>query len=232
MAKEPPVLGEGRVEVLGRTIATLAGTIPCVGPIIQVAITETIPSTRIERIEAFLIYIQERLDEQKLDDALKTKEGLDIFEEGISQAARALSEERKRYIAELVAKGMDSDKSAKKESRHILRILNQIDDAQIVILNSYQSKYQKIDEDGDDDFFDRHREILGPFSREIGEDNSEMEKAELKDAFEHHLSSFGLLRVKTEDYGSLDGGIDTRSVTYEITPQGERFLKALGLVDL
>lgn len=222
--QDPPPLGEARSDVVARTLTTLAGAVPCVGPLIQVALSETIPNVRLERIEAYLMHLQSRLDEATLNDSLRTADGLDVFEEGMWQSARALSDERKQYVAELVSKGMASNGAERQESRHALRILNQLDDAQIIILVSYQSKYQRIGDEATAAFYKKHRDVLGPFSREISANNKDRGKAELKDAFERHLSSFGLLDVKSEDY-------NTGRVSYELTAQGRRFLEYLGIAE-
>ena len=221
--KHPP-LGETGSDVAARTISALAGAIPCVGPILQITINETIKNVRLDRIETFLLYLQDRIDENNLKHSLNTPDGLDIFEEGISQSARALSEERKQYIADLVSNGMKASGVEKQQIRHFLRILTQIDDAQIIILCSYQSKYRRIGDINSDNFFNKHKDVLGPFSREIGRANDDIDKAQLKDALEHHLSSFGLLM---EDKSSRQ----PTQIAYKITPQGIRFIKFIGLSD-
>jgi hypothetical protein len=220
--KAPPLLGESRSDVLARTLTTLTGVVPCVGPLIQIALSETIPNIRLDRIEAYLIHLQSRLDEATLQASLMTADGLDMFEEGMWQSARAFSDGRKQYIAELVSKGMASDGAERQESRHTLRILNQLDDAQIIILSSYQSKYRQIGSEATAAFYIKHRNILGPFSRELRSSNKDRGKAELKDAFERHLSSFGLLNVKSEDN-------NTGQSSYELTAHGRRLLEYIGI---
>lgn len=227
MTNEPtqkPPLGESKIDRMAQIASTASGLIPFAGTVIQLAIEQVIPNIRMERVETYLRYLEEKITASELDKSLRTPEGLDLFEEGIVQSARALTDHRKRYIAELVANGLTSESLDQQQSRHFLRILNFIDDAQIVILSSYQPKYLPLNSPESAEFRNKHRDVLGPFSREIGPNNRDGNKAYHKDALENHLQSLGLLTAQ--------GQSQTPGRTiYRITTQGLSFLSYLGIVE-
>lgn len=218
----PPQLGETRGDVVARTLGVAAGLIPYIGPMLQIALNETIPNARMERIEAYLRHLSERIDEIRLEAALKTPEGLDLFEEGMWQAARALSDDRKQRIATLVATGMGAEEVPGRQSRHFLRILNQLDDTEVIILTSYLDCYQILGAAEVQEFFEMHADILGPFDDSIGGDVLEHSKSALKTSMLNHLVSFGLLRVAGQDWNS-------NITDFAMTPMGEAFLSYLGV---
>ncbi|WP_162801437.1 hypothetical protein [Azospirillum brasilense] len=199
----PPPLGETRGDAVARTLNVAAGLIPCIGPMVQIALNETIPNARIERIETYLRYLSERIDEIRLESALNRPEGLDLFEEGIWQAVRALSDDRKQRIATLVAYGLSAEEARGRRIRHFLRILNQLDDAEIFILSRCATENALFIEQ------DRTRSKDGDYSP-------------IDHSILYHIESFGLVRETKKDWKSL-------SFIFCITPIGREFLSYLGL---
>lgn len=217
-----PLNGDTLRDRAARGIGTLSGAIPIIGPIVQLIISELIPNQRLERIESFLRLLADKVSEAELKSASADPKRLDVLEEGITQATRSLSEERQQYIATLVARGLAGESAESARARHFMRILSQIDDSQIVLLCSYKPEYQRLGNDEVIDFFERHSNVIGPFSREIGGDPEEHARADNKDAMLEHLAAFGLLKVTGEDWQG-------NHVEYEITPQGQSFLDFVGL---
>lgn len=217
----PPPLGETKGDAAARAITALVGTIPCVGPAIQFALNEVIPNQRLKRIEAYVRILQTHLDELALKTALKTPEGVDLFEEGLWQSARALSDERKEYIARLVATGMTGDELEGQETRHILRILNQIDDSEVIIICSYQHRFKSLGRD-DWGFLKANREILGPFRKHMQVSDDERAKESLRRSRHSHLHALGLLDVKETK---------ENDTTYSLSGFGRRLLIYLGIYE-
>jgi hypothetical protein len=214
-------LGDDSKDRAIRIVTNLSGAIPVVGPVLQTVLAEVLPDLRLKRIETYLLALQAQVDEGRLRDALNSPEGLDTFEEGLWQSARALTEERKKHIATLVAKGL-SDSAKSSQARHFLRLLTMLDDTQIIILCSHQSAFTNTSKEEVSDFFKRHRNVLGPFNREIGSHNPDQGKWAHKAALEEHLASLGLLQVASEDW-------ETNLRTFLLSPQGRYFLIFLDL---
>ncbi len=206
---------------MSRLAASLPGVIPVVGPIIQAVISEVIPNVRADRVETYIHYLQDQIDELKLERVLKKPEGQDFFEEGLWQSARAFTDERRQYIGELVVSGLKHENTEQNRIRHYLRILNQIGDEEIIILSSYQSEYQVINSEIASAFWKKHCSVLGPFSQTM--DSPDLPKAAHKDSLLAHLASFGLLKVTEEDW-------QKSNVKYALTNQGKTLLGYIGIL--
>ena len=69
---------------------------------------------------------------------LTDPENVNLFEEGAFQSVRALSNERKEYIANAVANGITGEAKDGLESKRLLNLLGELDDAEIIVLSSRQ----------------------------------------------------------------------------------------------
>lgn len=136
-----PALGPNRNDRSAAVLKSLAGAVPWAGAALTEVINEIIPNQRIERIEKYLMYLAEELDKRKsetLAEELKKPENVDLFEEGAYQAVRALSDERKLYIARCVAQGIaDIEQLEKKREKRVLRLLGELDDEEILLLKAF-----------------------------------------------------------------------------------------------
>jgi hypothetical protein len=94
------------------------------------------------------------VEEAALRERLRDPENVALFEEGAYQAARAISEERRQRIAELVAAGIADDRRDYIESHRLLRLLGELDDGEVIILAGYLRK--KLARD----YWDRHANVL------------------------------------------------------------------------
>lgn len=194
--KIKPELGETTGNQVMQIVGSIPGAVPYIGPIIQAIISEVIPNIRIERIETYLRYLQDRIDELQLNSALDTLEGLDTFEEGMWQSARAFSEKRQKNIAELVSHGLKGEGEKQQQIRHFLRILNQLGDEDIALLMSHQNRETHQFEEG------------------------------LNLSREHLLASFGLLAVGISDLGTIGSPARQEGAreAFLITEIGREFL--------
>lgn len=218
---DKPELGAPAIQDTAVELASAyASSIPIVGPIIATAIKDTIPNVRMERIETYIQSLQNQIDELELKAALETPEGIDTFEEGIWQSARAVSQDRKERIATLVTKGLKHSGNEQQQARHFLRLINQLDDMQIVILTGYLDRHQELGTSETREFYELHPNIFGP----LEDEDAEFIRGNLVSSMENHLASFGLIEVAAEDWNG-------RTTRYKITPLGRNFMTHLGLAD-
>jgi uncharacterized protein (DUF2267 family) len=137
-----------------------------VGPILAEVAGILIPNQRIDRLEAYLRLLGQRLDSQDpdaLSERLHNPERIDLFEEGAVQSLRAVSDERKEYIASVVSEGLSGEAKDCIQAKRLLRLLAQIDDDQIIILASHLPN--NLD---DGTFYARHQAVLRPYRRQLG----------------------------------------------------------------
>lgn len=176
-------------EKAGRIVSTmslkvLTQMLPVLGPILETAISEMMPDKRFERLEDGMKRLEELLKEQADKVDLSDDQTFDVMEEGIHQFARAFSDSRRQNIAELVSRGLTSDGVEQQQTRHFLRILNQIGDEEIALLTK------------------------------MARGDSFVENGLLVQMYEPHLDSLGLLAVVGEDYnGDQVGSLKTFEIT-------------------
>jgi hypothetical protein len=135
----------------------VAGTVPIIGSLLSEAVGLLIPNYRLERIEAFIRLLADRLayvEEAALRQKMTDGDALCFLELGIELAMRTASPVRREQIANIVVHGLTTDERAIIEDRRLLTLLNEIDDDQVVILMSYLKKYKT------KAFFDKHQDIL------------------------------------------------------------------------
>ena len=75
------------------------GAVPAVGAIFSEIISEIVPNERIDRIVAVLVELDKRLTETEKRHFASNEYALNLFEDGMLQAACSLSEKRNGYIA-------------------------------------------------------------------------------------------------------------------------------------
>ena len=73
-------------------------------------------------------------------DRLYENEGLDLFEEGLLQASRSISEERRRRLANLLAKSLSQEELKYAESKKLLNLLRELTDPEVLILLYYSEQ--------------------------------------------------------------------------------------------
>ena len=68
-----------------------------------------------------------------------------------------MSDERKAYIASIVANGLSGEEKDRLETKRLLSLLREIDDDQVIILTSYLQRHWN-----DEEFCERHDAVLAP----------------------------------------------------------------------
>jgi hypothetical protein len=210
------------------------GAIPFVGSLLAEVAGTVIPNQRIDRVVKFARTLEDRIAEMDRDfvRAQITNENFtDLLEEGIRQAARSLSDERRQYLSSVIAKGLSSDDIEFFESKHLLRILGEINDVEVIILRSYLVPTIG----GDDEFREKHKDIIMQKPAYIGAPQEILDKAALHTSYKEHLVSLGLLdrryetdiRTKEPRFDNFTGGLKVSG--YQITPLGRLLLRHIGL---
>ena len=115
---------------------------------------------------------------------------IDLFEDGAFQAIRSLSKERMHYIAESVAKGISGEKQEEIVAKRMLRLLQELDDGQIILLASRLVKNRRNNE-----FWEIHSDTLKFESASINSSPQEREKATMREMAEQGLVRLGLLNT-------------------------------------
>lgn len=208
--------------------------VPFVGSLLVEIAGVVIPNQRTDRIAKFAEQLEARLDLLEKDfvrSQLGDEEFTDLMEEGVRQAARSLSDERRAYIASLIASSLSSEDIEYQESKHLMRILGELNDVEVVWLRSLLHPVRELD----GDFYDRHAELLAPVAAHEGSGQEEFDKSTLQKSYKEHLARLGLLRPNYK-VDRKTGQVETDKRTghpkvggYEITPFGRLLLREIGL---
>lgn len=207
--------------------------IPTVGPLITELAVSIIPNQRLDRIAKFVAELGKKLHDleirQAVMDQLKDEHFTDLLEEGVRQAGHSLSNERRQYLAAVIAKSLSSERIQYMESRHLLRILNEVNDIEIVWLRSYLISTLQ----GDETFRNKHRQVLSPIAATFGSSQAVVDQATLQKSYKAHLCELGLLeetyridhKTKQPKFGS-NGKQEVQG--YQITGLGRLLLRTIG----
>ncbi|MEQ1783369.1 MAG: hypothetical protein ABMA14_18590, partial [Hyphomonadaceae bacterium] len=209
----------------------LAGAVPVAGSFIAELLEQVIPNQRQDRFASYVGLLETRLAD--LEHSLNADElspsQTALFEDGAHAAVRAITSERLRHIARIVAEGIAGDTLMAEDQRRFLVMLNSLFDEDIVALCS-------------------HTRIKAARSRTKSMTGGEIKQATDKELLrykersaieaqqDHRLISLGLLHQESSVH------LETRSYRQpkphivphkpRITGQGLVLLSKLGLVQL
>ena len=166
-------------------------------------VTSIIPNQRIERIVTFLKRLDDRVEHLEEKEARRfherkiNPEYVALFEDGAFHAARSSSEDRIKYISSAVINGMTSEHRSAVEARHLLGLLNEINDIEIVWLCHFSHKRGF---GVSDEYYEKHYDLLKPISRERGQPDEVYDAAALQDSYKEHLARLKLISSANENY--------------------------------
>jgi hypothetical protein len=192
-----PTLATSRQDLAAALARGAASGIPLVGGLVAELVNFVIPNQKIDRVVAFVEVLAEQASKAQakqalLESRLRTSLGSDLLEEGLVQASRAVSDERRRRIARIVFNGVTDNELQYDRIRKLLAILDSLTDSELVLL-VYHSRQPTIGSSWHKEMRERHASLLRPTSRETGAPRSEVERGAIRDAYERALVGHGLL---------------------------------------
>ena len=199
------------------------GAVPFVGSLLAELAGNIIPNQRIDRITKFAQLLELRLGQLErtiLQARIATPEGADLLEEGLRQAASSLSEERREYISSLLVNGISNSNISDQESKHLLRILGELNDVEIIWLRFYADATMG----GDKEFREKHAAVLDIEPAHMGSEQAVHDKSSHAKSYKLHLARLGLLEERL--------AIDTKTKLLKIDHQGRTEVKGYGLSGL
>ena len=182
----------------------VVGACPFVGPLVAEAIGALIPDQRFDRVVEFLRnldVVAHRLDArmEKFERNVRSAEGLDIMEEGLTQAARSITHDRKEHLARLVGRSLSVEEIKYEESRKLLNLYRDLTDPEILWL-IYYSLNPVFGAGPHQDLVRKHPDVLKPISREVGAQQEQIDRAALQDSYKNTLMRFGLIELRGKSY--------------------------------
>lgn len=220
------------IAAIGRSVV---GAVPFAGPLLTELVTAIIPNQRIDRLSDYVRLLEEKLESVPRETiaALKKDEiFIDLLEEGFVQASRARSTERREYIANILANGVCDELIALNDSKHLMKLLEELNDTEVIWLRSYLDSTK-----GSDNIFrERHANTLAPAVAYMGANEETVRKAALQKSYSDHLERLGLIRRnivmdRKKGIPEFDPFTGHLKVSYpEVTPLGRLLLNQIGLM--
>jgi hypothetical protein len=227
-------LAQNSTDYVVATAKAMLGMVPFAGSLLAELAGTVIPRQRLDRLVAFSQKLEDRigqLDKESIRSKLTDENFTDLFEETARQAAQAVTEERKEYLASLLARGLTDTHVSFIESKHLLRILSQINDIEAIWLRFYHYPFIS----GDDEFRSKHAAVLEPVAASLSSDQETLDRSALQENYTEHLISLGLLRrplyfdSKTGQPVFDKARRSWRTDGAQTTPLGRLLLRYIGL---
>ncbi|MBC7909980.1 MAG: hypothetical protein H7Y30_05740, partial [Pyrinomonadaceae bacterium] len=183
-----------RSDIAATLIKGIVGAAPVVGPMVAEVVSTVIPNQKLDRLIIFVKVLEDKIkyiEEDVLKEKIKSEEFTDLLEDGLNQAARALSEERKQYLASLLKNSLTKDELSHIEEKKLLSILSELNDIEIIVL-----KYESLYPEEQDDFWEAHKEIFERPDVYVGAPQENIDRDALYNSYRENLIRLGLLKGK------------------------------------
>ena len=229
--------GNNKTDIAVSISKGIAGALPFIGPMIAEVIGTLIPSQRIDRLEAFLKVLDEKVEHlgrDRVREAFADPQFVDLLEDGMYQAARALSHERLEYIASLLKNSITDEELEHLEAKKLLSLLGEMNDAEVVILRAYAFHHEL---DPDPEFRKRHENVLQIRATHADSTRREMDEETIYNSFRNGLVNMGLIqpRYKRPRKGELPEFDDKtgriKAQGYDITRSGRLLLRQIDMIE-
>ncbi len=184
-----------------------SGLIPIVGPFVAEVLGAVIPNQRADRFVKFLVAFEERVKKLEIENAevrsrFNSPEYLDIFEDGASQAVKAFSGERLKYIACILSDGLKEKELNHLKTKKMLMLLSQVTDPEIIHLQFYYL-VRAGTTDVENAFWRKHQALLEPKDNSFGMPVENFEDFEIQESYLSDLVNLKLLTKGTSEPPSV-----------------------------
>lgn len=218
------------------SVAALKGIVGLYAPygsLIVELFNVTIPEQRLERVEKLVKLLASKefnMTSEELEEKFNSPEFVDIFEDVIHQAVRALSDERLKYLASVLEQSLTDEQIKHLKTKRLLSIVKEINDIEIILLKyfdwqsciCFSMRPPDIFLEQYTPFKEQHNktiEYLNGNTRGYCDprpDESDIEQYALHENYKNNLINLGLI-------GYQKNGTDPR-----ITKLGDMLLKIIG----
>lgn len=178
----------------------IVGACPLIGPMLAEIVGMAVPNQRVERIIVFLRTVDERIAKaeehlERFQQRIRTTEGIDLLEESMTQATRAITVERQERLGRLLATALTQEQLRYQEAKKLLGLLRELTDPELLWLVYYSVPVTYSSE-----FHDRlrrtHPEIFEPASASLNASDDERDRRALQESYKNTLERYGLLEKK------------------------------------
>lgn len=178
---------------------------PLLAPLVAKVVGWLIPGQRRERLINFVKLLDQQVAAlgskiEDVEERFQSEEFVDLFEEAATQAARALSDDRREYLANLLALTLTEEEMIHARSKKLLLLLDELTDQEVIFLHSYfllaedRAKWEA--------FQEKHADVLAPASASRPAPVDEVDEHALQESYKATLVSKGLLKQQGRSLGT------------------------------
>ncbi|WP_421978885.1 hypothetical protein [Roseivirga seohaensis] len=229
-------LENNRADFLAAASRSTIGLVPLAGPLLTELISGIIPNQRMDRLTKYIQELEKRITDVESDifNRYKNNEDfVDLTEEGFIQAARAITDVRREYIASVIVNGISNTSLNIADSKMLLKILQELSDIEIIWLRSYLDTSMG----GDREFREKHKNILTTPQIINVVDKEVIQKYVIQQSYKGHLERLGLVKSKISiDKATGQPQFDrvtgiARTTHTKITTLGKMLLEQIDLIE-
>lgn len=197
------------------------GWMPFVGPLLSEVISAAIPNQRLDRVAKLLEMLVPQLGDlqERIDWLEKESEARNLLEAAILHTSKSPWDEKVEFFANLLLSGLTPERIEQSETLHLMKILDQINDVQILILRSYVGRTHEQQE-----FKEQHPDVFKSRPVWVGGGAQNIEEAAIFDSYKQDLERLGLLRLAPTQYSG-------KAPVYELSNLGKTLLRRMGITD-
>ncbi|EHO13231.1 hypothetical protein [Myroides odoratimimus] len=227
-------LSTNEFDIAAMTAKSIFGAIPGVGSLLSELTSEIIPNQRFDRLIEYVKILNDKISQIPQDVLEIIKDDpyfIDLIEEGFVQASRAITKDRKEYIATIIYTGINNDEQKFIESKYLLKLLSELNELEIIILTSF---YYYIGSEKASDFKNKHSNILKQRFIYEEEEDSLILSSDVQENYKEHLLRLGLLKREEKIDLKIKNGkqiVENKKGAYKITRLGGFLLKYAGITE-
>ncbi len=229
----PKPIQSNAVDYVTAGAKAVLSAIPFAGSLLAEIAGSIIPKQRVDRIADFAAKLEQRighLEKEGITAALNDEEFTDLTEEALRQASRATTNERREYLSSLLANSLSSDAISYAEAKHLMRLLGELTDVEVIWLRAYAVPTIG----GDEEFRKLHEHILQNKAAYIGSSLEEVEAEALQKSYRDHLIRLGLITAQISKNRDGSPEFDKFSGDFKISHHhtstlGDLLLRQIGL---
>jgi len=212
---------------------SILGNIPILGGLMAEVVGAVIPEQQNDRLRQFVEELEAKiqdLDSEQVESGFQDPEFIDLLQESLTQAVRAVACKRIDHIAAIVQKSLSDQGRRYIHYKKLLYILKELNDLEVLMLCGYGRSH-------DNEFWDQHRTNIQVSKPVLGTSQEDSDSYIVQEAHLAHLVRLHLLfpRFQKPKKGQIHD-IDEKtgmmkSKGYKIAPLGRLLLRSIGEPD-
>lgn len=209
MADKEIKLGKNGYDWATFTAKSSLGAIPFVGTFLGELVTQIIPNQRLERIEQYLLFLDNELSATKekfkiFQNNISIPQGIEILEDCLISAGRSSSDIRKQRLARLTFTSLTCSPINYREAKKMINLYSELTDEELIMLVYHREPSFIGSGRNPDDYhtimMKKFPEVLEPISATLGQDPEVYRRKALQDSHRETLIQRGLCEEKNRSF--------------------------------